>query len=88
MPISEMKQVNISETISSSIIYEAVPVNCEIIIDENANYTIHPTGEVTLTLYAQNASEMLISNHKEFRRADWHTLRNQSKTGRSMKETA
>ncbi len=62
---------NISETISASIIYESVPVNCEIVIDENANYTIHPTGEVTLTLHAQNANEMLISNHEEFRRADW-----------------
>ncbi|MFT5915551.1 MAG: hypothetical protein ACI81T_002052 [Bacteroidia bacterium] len=70
---------NISESISASIIYESVPVNCDIVIDENASYTIHPKGEVTLTLRAQNASEMLISNHKEFRRANWQPYQNKIK---------
>ena len=61
----------------SRIVYDRIgvdrqaPINGRIFINHQAKYVTDINKNVNLDLYARNASEMLISNNKDFENAKW-----------------
>jgi hypothetical protein len=63
---------NISEIISDGIIVDATPPQkCSVLVNDGAEVTRHPDGFVELSMNAEEADMVLISNDKSFRGARW-----------------
>lgn len=60
-----------SPIIKQKIQVDIVPAQCRVTIDQRAPFTNHPQKEVMLTLNANNAREMMISNHASFQDGVW-----------------
>jgi hypothetical protein len=63
---------NISEVTSDGIIVDATPPQkCVVLVNDGAEITRHPDGFVELSLTAEDADMVIISNDKTFRGARW-----------------
>jgi hypothetical protein len=63
---------NISDVVSDDIVVDATPPQkCVLLINDGAEITRHPDGFVELSLTAEEADMVLISNDKTFRGARW-----------------
>lgn len=67
---------NISMPARASIILDRLPpTETKLTINKGIGYSTHPESKVTLALTAEGASEMLISNTKDFKGTTWQPFK-------------
>lgn len=63
---------NYSKVLTSSIILDRTPpAECDLVINNNDPYVRNPNKRVSLSLRAEGASVMMISNKQDFENAEW-----------------
>ena len=66
------KAGNYSKVLTASIIFDRTPPsNCELVINNNDEYIRNKNKKVSLSLRAEGANAMLISNKESFEGAEW-----------------
>ncbi|MDW7691753.1 hypothetical protein R9C00_16590 [Flammeovirgaceae bacterium SG7u.111] len=68
---------NISDTVSVPLTVGLMPLRAKISIDKDAIYSHSKELKVKLDLYAQDATEMMVSNNSSFRGAEWEPYQEQ-----------
>lgn len=66
---------NVSETISSEVILETVPLNGKVVINNDEEFANGNDNIINLSIFATHAEQMMLSNREDFRRATWEKYR-------------
>ncbi len=66
------KAGNISPVESNKIVLDTKPpINCKLVLNKGEKYTNDKLGRVLLNAFAEEASEMMVSNFSDFNQAKW-----------------